>query len=407
MTFVSAPDFEAPVDVGANNVYDVTVTVSDGKGGTDSQAIAVTVVNVNEFPPVITSDGGGPTAALSRPENSTAVTTVTATDQDAATTLIYAIAGGPDAARFTIVPATGVLTFVSAPDFEAPIDVGLNNVYDVIVEASDGSLSDTQAIAVTVTDLAETSSLYFSLRNGQTVGGVTAANEDILFFNGTTFSLAFDGSDVGISIFRIDAFSWLDATRLLLSFDAAGTVPGIAGTVADSDVVLFTSTSLGPVTAGTFSMYLDGSDVGLTATGHDIDAVEVLPNGHLLISTVSSVTVSGVAAADEDLLEFTPTSLGDVTAGTFAMYFDGGDVGLNTTSGEDVDAAAVDASGKIYLSTVDLFAVTGVSGEDDDVFVFTPTTLGATTSGTYSSTLYFDGSSFGLTANDVFAIDLP
>jgi hypothetical protein len=48
-----------------------------------------------------------------------------------------------------------------------------------------------------------------------------------------------------------------------------------------------------------------------------------------------------------------------------------------------------------------------VSGADEDVFVFTPTTLGGTTAGTYSSTLYFDGSAFGLAANDVFAIDLP
>ena len=39
--FNSAPDFEAPTDADANNVYDVTVQVSDGNGGTDTQAIAV------------------------------------------------------------------------------------------------------------------------------------------------------------------------------------------------------------------------------------------------------------------------------------------------------------------------------------------------------------------------------
>ena len=32
---------------GANNVYDVTVQVSDGNGGTDTQTIAVTVTDVN------------------------------------------------------------------------------------------------------------------------------------------------------------------------------------------------------------------------------------------------------------------------------------------------------------------------------------------------------------------------
>jgi hypothetical protein len=183
-------------------------------------------------------------------------------------------------------------------------------------------------------------------------------------------------------------------------------VPGIAGTTDDSDIVLFSATSLGATTAGTFSLYFDGSDVGLTADAHDVDAVELLPGGNILISATGSVTVSGVAARDEDLLVFTPTSMGDVTAGSFAMYFDGSDVGLGD-SGEDVDAAAVDFSGNVYLSTLDLFAVPGVSGEDEDVFVFTPTSTGATTAGTYSPTLYFDGSAFGLAANDLFAIDLP
>ena len=46
LTFYTAPDFENPTDTGKNNVYDVTVKVSDGHGGIDTQAIAVTVTNV-------------------------------------------------------------------------------------------------------------------------------------------------------------------------------------------------------------------------------------------------------------------------------------------------------------------------------------------------------------------------
>jgi hypothetical protein len=88
------------------------------------------------------------------------------------------------------------------------------------------------------------------------------------------------------------------------------------------------------------------------------------------------------------------------------LYFDGSDVGLSN-SNENVDAAAVDAAGRIYLSTTGNFSVTGASGADEDVFVFTPTTLGANTSGSFSPSLYFDGSAFGLAGNDVFAIDLP
>ena len=50
LSFISAPDYESPTDAGANNVYDVIVQVADGKGGTDSESIAVTVTNVNDAP---------------------------------------------------------------------------------------------------------------------------------------------------------------------------------------------------------------------------------------------------------------------------------------------------------------------------------------------------------------------
>jgi 6-phosphogluconolactonase (cycloisomerase 2 family) len=250
--------------------------------------------------------------------------------------------------------------------------------------------------------------LSFSVRDSATVGGVVVANEDIVAFDGTTgFETSFDGSDVGLSTLRIDAFAWLDADSLLLSFDAPGSVPGIAGTVDDSDIVRFDATSLGTSTGGTFALYVDGSDIGLTTNAHDVDAVELLTDGRLLMSTTGSAAVSGATTRDEDLLAFTPTSLGDVTAGRFSLWFDGSDVGLGD-AGEDVDAAAVDATGRLYLSTPDVFAVPGVSGDDEDVFVFTPTTLDPpTTAGTYASTLFFDGSSYGLGANDVFAIDVP
>jgi uncharacterized protein YjiK/2',3'-cyclic-nucleotide 2'-phosphodiesterase (5'-nucleotidase family)/Ca2+-binding RTX toxin-like protein len=154
LSFVSAPDFENPTDAGTNNVYDVIVTASDGTN-TDTQALAVTVTNVNDNAPVITSNGGSPAGTVSVAENGTAVTTVTATDADAGTTLTYAISGGADASKFAINATTGALTFVTAPDFEKPTDAGTNNVYDVVVTASDGTNTDTQALAVTVTNVNE------------------------------------------------------------------------------------------------------------------------------------------------------------------------------------------------------------------------------------------------------------
>jgi Ca2+-binding RTX toxin-like protein len=72
--------------------------------------------------------------------------------------LSYSIAGGADAAKFTIDASSGTLAFIAAPNFEAPTDSGANNVYDVTVQVSDGNGgTDTQAIAVTVRDVSEIS----------------------------------------------------------------------------------------------------------------------------------------------------------------------------------------------------------------------------------------------------------
>ena len=52
LRFVSAPDFEAPADADADNVYDVEITASDEDGGSAQQSIAVEVTDVDEVPAV-------------------------------------------------------------------------------------------------------------------------------------------------------------------------------------------------------------------------------------------------------------------------------------------------------------------------------------------------------------------
>lgn len=157
VTFKNAPNFENATDVGANNGYDVRVVASNGTNTTE-QDVAVTVTNVNEAP-VITSNGGSPTGSVSIAEDLVAVTTVQVNDPDAGTTLAYEITGGADASLFDIDAATGALTFKTAPDFETPADAGADNIYNVTVTVSDGALTDTQALTITVTD-------YLNVVNG-------------------------------------------------------------------------------------------------------------------------------------------------------------------------------------------------------------------------------------------------
>jgi hypothetical protein len=115
--------------------YVVKVRASDGALH-DEQTITISVADVVEnLAPTIVSNGGGASASKSVSENQTGVTTVSATDPDAGTTITYSISGGADASKFQINGNTGVFTFKTAPNYESPTDSGTNNSYVVKVRA--------------------------------------------------------------------------------------------------------------------------------------------------------------------------------------------------------------------------------------------------------------------------------
>ena len=150
LSFASAPNFEAPTDNGSDNIYLVTVQVSDG-AFTVTRDITVTVTNVNEAPVV----PGSITVA----ENTTQVLNPAATDQDTPTSLTYSIptansGGNADCNKFSI-SNSGVLTFLSAPNFEAPTDSDANNTYLITLQVSDGTNNVTRDIIVAVTNVNE------------------------------------------------------------------------------------------------------------------------------------------------------------------------------------------------------------------------------------------------------------
>jgi Ca2+-binding RTX toxin-like protein len=159
--FVDMSDDQDPYYVGdlfVNALAGSTATLSDLtalEGSIIDQAdigSSLTQPDSGNEPPLITSDGGTASATISMPENTTAVTTVTATDVDS-DNLVYSISGGADASLFTIDETTGALAFKNAPDYEQPADLGADNTYEVAVQASDGELAATQALSVEVTDV--------------------------------------------------------------------------------------------------------------------------------------------------------------------------------------------------------------------------------------------------------------
>ena len=108
--------------------------------------IFFSVVAVNNAPSISSTN------TFSIIENTTAVTTITASDVDG-DTLVYSISGGDDSGDFSINSSSGDLTFNSAPDYESPTDLNTDNVYQVQISVSDGNGgSDALDIEVTIVD---------------------------------------------------------------------------------------------------------------------------------------------------------------------------------------------------------------------------------------------------------------
>jgi VCBS repeat-containing protein len=163
---ITGRDFETPVDNGSNNTYVVIVTATDSAGNTTSQTLTVTITNVNEAP-MITVASSATTAYVSRTENTTVIYTYTGSDSDTASNLTWSISG-TDVSFFSIDSFTGALAFLSARDFEAPADSDRNNTYVVTLTLSDGALTDSQTLTVTVTNVNESGTI-----NAPTISGVT------------------------------------------------------------------------------------------------------------------------------------------------------------------------------------------------------------------------------------------
>jgi Ca2+-binding RTX toxin-like protein len=133
-------------------------TASDGEFSASSTA-SLDLTPVNDAPTITAPNGGAP-VTVSVAENTTAVADVDANDPDAGDMLAYSIVetAGTDFDKFAINSA-GILTFLVAPDFELPADVGGiagDNIYVVEVQVADGQGGfDTQTISVEVSNVNE------------------------------------------------------------------------------------------------------------------------------------------------------------------------------------------------------------------------------------------------------------
>ena len=361
-----------------------TFTVHDGTVDSLPATVSIDVTPVND-PPVISSS---PVLTATVGVQYTYQVVASDVENDP---LSYSLTNPP--AGMTI-SGTGLITWTPAAAGPQP----------VTVNASDGLLPATQSFTVEVSGGVPAIQLYFSTSSSAiNVPGVSAPQDDadIYAWDGVAFSRIFSAVAAGVpATANVDGFQMVGAL-VYLSFTVDNVaLPGL-GAVMDEDIVVYDTAT------GTWSMFFDGSDVGLTTNPEDVDAFVLVPGG-VVISTVGEGSVPGIAEnfLGHDLQLCTGT-FGPTTTCTWSVYFDGSDVGL-TAGGENIDGVAL-SGGNIYLSTTGNYSVTGLSGGGDDVIACNSPTTGPNTA-CGSFTRYFDGVGAGLAGGNVVnidAIDLP
>ncbi len=194
----------APLDYETQNAYSVAIMVSDGKGGTDTIGVAISITDKDEavpdedpvpvvesivIPPVDeTPKTHAPVFAGSRATRSIAENTpagvnigspVSATDADD-DTLTYSLSG-TDASSFGIVRGSGQL------QTRVPLDYETKNAYSVTVTVSDGGRTDTIIVAIIIIDVDETPPTVDETPQVGKVGGEVSISE-IMFGSERRFS---------------------------------------------------------------------------------------------------------------------------------------------------------------------------------------------------------------------------
>ena len=130
-----------------------TIASIKGTGKFSNEPIATLVFDLLAAPVITT------TSPILVPENETAVATLTASDDDTPIadltwTIPSGADGGADADHLTLSEG-GILAFIAAKDYEAPDDVGADGTYEVTVQVSDGTETDSADLVVTLENVVE------------------------------------------------------------------------------------------------------------------------------------------------------------------------------------------------------------------------------------------------------------
>lgn len=162
----------------------------------------------------------------------------------------------------------------------------------------------------------------------------------------------------------------LARAELILSTSTAATLGGLA--FDEGDLISYDAGS------DTSTLLLDGS---LFSLSENIDAVHLLANGHILLSTQNGATLGGLTFGDGDIVDYDP--LADLATIFFSETLFSG--------AEDINGLSLLANGHIVLTTTTAATLGGLAFAEDDLAEYDPVNDLAT--------LFFDGSNFSLGEN--------
>ena len=332
LTFRTLPDHERPADGNHDNEYEVTVRAYDGRNyGTFD--VTVTVLDVSE---IVGS------SSLDRAENFTGLlATYSAAGQGALDVTPAWRLTGTDGGDFSI-DEQGQLTFRYSPDHERPADSNRDNVYEFVVQVSDGSYYETLDVTITVTPVNEhpaitgRKSLSFRENTPVTTSLYTYRATDP---EGEDFTWQLGGLDAGDFSITSDS-----SGRGVLTFASPPNFDSPAGSGTDGNEYLVTVQARDDQgNTGEFPVTITVTDQneGATVSGRTEIAVEENRDATLVLATYT--------ASDPEGQAITRWSLGGSDAGDFSISEDGELTFRNTP---DYDRPADSNRDNEYLVTV-------------------------------------------------------
>ena len=377
-------DHEAPVDTGGDNVYEVTVQVTDGRnvdGNADTAvddtvSVTITVANVNE-PPGFDSSVLDLVVVENTAANTNIGSPVAANDPES-DTLTYSLLG-VDSDQFDIEPSTGQISVggTTTFDIELPSDSNADNVYELSVQVTDNqdaegnpddSVDAEIGVNITVTDVNEppefdTAALELEVAENYEAG--TNVGDPIVATDPESSALAYSLSGADSDLFGIESSSGQISVGAETALDYES--PSDSG--GDSVYELVVQVTDGQDADGNPDNSVDATiNVTITVTGvneppefdHSVIELEIAEN-----TEANTGIGDPVAAIDPESTELA-YSLAGADSELFTIDASTGQISVGEETALDFESPADSDGDHVYEIVVQVTDNTDSGGNVDD-----------------------------------------